>query len=257
MCSACTGLTALTRPPTEPAPRSAHINRHSDGTGYDQYSYWQEVSISVIEKVRTSNLWTVARVLPRADRSLAFTWWTVLILRGLLPVVFAIAMGTLVGAVQHKADLTKPLALFGSVFVLLQILPPIHRAVGANLGNRTAAWLYDQLTAACVTPPGMGHLENPNLTTELTMARDFDLGITGPPMFISMDFIAGGLVEMVGGLASVVLVASFSWWAAILLAGAWIATHWLLRAKVLSGAIEILRRFARHSVTPTMRTGSL
>src|SRR5947209_20008954 len=108
------------------------------------------MSTSVIEQVRSSNLWTVARVLPRADRSLAFVWWTVLILRGLLPAVFAVAMGTLVGAVQRRADLTTPLLFFGSVFMLLQILPPIHRAAGANLGSRTAAWLYDQLTAACV-----------------------------------------------------------------------------------------------------------
>src|SRR5947209_20367772 len=138
-------------------------------------------------------------------------------------------MGMLVGAVQHGANLTTPLALFGSIFVLLQILPPIHRALGANLGSRTAAWLYDQLTAACVRPPGMGHVENPKLTTDLTVARDFDLGITGPPMSISMDFIAGGLVEMVGGLASAVVLAGYSWWAPVLLAGAWLATHWLLR----------------------------
>jgi ABC-type multidrug transport system fused ATPase/permease subunit len=79
----------------------------------------------------------------------------------------------------------------------------------------------------------MGHLESPKLITDLTVARDFDLGITGPPMSISMDFIAGGLVEMVGGLASAVVVAGYRWWAAILLAGAWIATHWLLRESAI------------------------
>ncbi len=124
---------------------------------------------------------------------------------------------------------TAPLGLVGIVFVLLQVLSPIHQAVGANLGSRTAAWLYDRLTTACVRPPGMGHLENPKLTTDLTMARDFDLGITGPPMFISMDFIAGGLVEFIGGLASAVVLAGYAWWAPLLLAGAWLATHWLLR----------------------------
>ena len=61
------------------------------------------------------------------------------------------------------------------------------------------------------------------------MARDFDLGITGPPLSMSMDFIAGGLVEMVGGLAAAVVLAGYAWWAPILLAGAWLATHWLLR----------------------------
>src|SRR5205814_7501981 len=102
-------------------------------------------------------------------------------------------------------------------------------AVSANLGDRTAAWLYDRLTEACVRPPGMGHLEDPTLTSDLTIARDFDLGMTGPPLSISMDFIATGMVEMIGGIASAVILARYAWWAPIVLAGAWLATHWLLR----------------------------
>ena len=53
----------------------------------------------------------------------------------------------------------------GVVFVLLQVLTPLHQAISANLGDRTAAWLYDRLTDACVGPPGMGHLEDPTLAT--------------------------------------------------------------------------------------------
>jgi ABC-type multidrug transport system fused ATPase/permease subunit len=109
------------------------------------------------------------------------------------------------------------------------VLTPLQQAIGANLGDRTAAWLYDRLTDACVHPPGMGHLEEPKLTGDLTVARDFDLGMTGPPLFISMDFIAGGLVEMIAGLTSAILLAAYAWWASLLLAGAWVATHWLLR----------------------------
>ena len=184
---------------------------------------------SVIERLRRRNEWALADVLPRADRGLAFAWWIVLVLRGLLPALFAIAMGALVGAVQRGGEVAAPLVLVGVVFVLLQVLVPIHQAVGANLGSRTAAWLYDQLTIACVRPPGMGHLENPELTNDLSMARDFDLGITGPPLNISMDFIASGLVEMVAGIASAVVLAAYAWWAPLLLAGAWLATHWLLR----------------------------
>src|SRR5438034_3985329 len=142
-------------------------------------------------------------------------------------------MGGLVGAVQRGGELAAPLGLVGIVFVLLQVLSPIHHAVGANLGSRTAAWLYDRLTTACVRPPGMGHLENAKLTNDLTMARDFDLGITGPPIFVSMDFIAGGLVELVGGLAAAVVLAAYTWWAPLLLAGAWLATHWLLRGSAV------------------------
>src|SRR5207244_12847295 len=114
-------------------------------------------------------------------------------------------------------------------FVLLQVLTPIHQAISANLGSRVAAWLYDRLTEACVRPPGVGHLEDPKLTSDLTVAREFDLGMTGPPMPINMDFIAGSLVEMIGGLASALVLFAYAWWAALVLAGAWLATHWPLR----------------------------
>jgi ABC-type multidrug transport system fused ATPase/permease subunit len=183
----------------------------------------------MLRKLPASNGWKFFGVLGRADRSLAWAWWTALILRGLLPAVFAIAMGLLVGAVQRSAPLALPLALVGVIFVLLQVLSPLHQAIGTNLGNRTAAWLYDELTKACVRPPGMGHLEDPRLTTDLSMARDFDLGISGPPLSISMGFIASGLAEMVGGIASAIVLAAYAWWAPLVLAGAWLATHWLLR----------------------------
>jgi len=175
------------------------------------------------------NEWKFFAVLPRADRLLATGWWIVLVLRGVLPAVFAVAMGVLVGAVQQGQSLVAPLALAGGVFVLLQILTPLHSAIGANLGDRTAAWLYDRLTEACVRPPGIGHLEDPKLTGDLTVARDFDLGMTGPPLNVSVDFIAGGLVELIGGLSCTVVLFAFSWWAPLVLAGAWLATHWLLR----------------------------
>ncbi len=183
----------------------------------------------MFDRLRARPEWKFFGVLLKADRPLAIAWWAALGLRGLLPALFAIAMGALVGAVQRGNPLATPLVAVGTIFVLLQITPPFHHAVGANLGSRVAAWLYDQLTIACVTPPGMGHLEDPRLTTDLAMARDFDLGISGPPMSISMDFIASGLVEMVGGLLSAIVLAAYAWWAPILLAGAWLATHWLLR----------------------------
>ena len=175
------------------------------------------------------NEWQFFAILPQADAALAGAWWLILGLRGALPAVFAIAMGRLVGAIQRAEDLAVALTFVGIVFVLLQVLNPIHQAVSANLGDRAAAWLYDRLTEACVRPLGMGHLEDPRLTSDLTLAREFDLGMTGPPLSLSLDFIAAGLVEMLGGLASAVVLAGFAWWAPILLAGAWLATHWLLR----------------------------
>jgi len=180
-------------------------------------------------RLRARKEWQFFAVLTRAERRLGIAWWTVLIARGVLPAVFAIATGVLVAAVEAGHGLTGPLALTGVVFVAMQVLNPVHTAISANLGDRTAAWLNDRLAAACVGPPGLGHLEDQELTADLTVARDFDLGMQGPPLSISMDFIAVGLIELIGGLASAAVLAGFRWWAPTVLAGAWLATHWLLR----------------------------
>jgi ATP-binding cassette subfamily B protein len=203
----------------------------------------------VIERLRARPEWKFFAVLPKADSPLAIAWWSVVLLRGALPALFAIAMGVLVGAVGRGERLAAPLALIGVVFVILQVLSPLGQAIGANLGSRTAAWLYDELTAACVRPPGMGHLENPRLTSDLTMARDFDLGISGPPLSVSMDFIASGLVEMVGGLASALVLSAYAWWAPLVLAGAWLGTHWLLRESAVwrDRNTEEVRAAQRHA----------
>jgi ABC-type multidrug transport system fused ATPase/permease subunit len=172
--------------------------------------------------------WKLFAALPRADAPLAAGWWTVVVLRGVLPAVFAVATGILVAAVQQGRQLGGALLLVGAVFVLLQVLGPIHTAIGANLGDRLAAWLYDRLTEACVGPAGVAHLEDPSLTGDLTVARDFDLGMMGPPLSISMDFIAGGLVEFIGGVASSAILFAYAWWAPLVLGGAWLATHLIL-----------------------------
>jgi ABC-type multidrug transport system fused ATPase/permease subunit len=183
----------------------------------------------VLESLRARDEWKFFGVLPKADRPMAYVWWALLLLRGVLPAAFAIAMGVLIGAVQRGDSLTNPLAIVGVVFVLLQTTSPLHQSIGKNLGSRTASWLYDELTRTCVRPPGMGHLEDPRLTTDLTVARDFDLGISGPPLSISMDFIGSGLVEFIAGVTAALLLAAYAWWAPLLLGGAWFATQWLLR----------------------------
>ena len=185
--------------------------------------------MSVLPRVRERPEWMLFAALPKADGPLAFAWWAVLLLRGILPPLFAVVMGVLVAAIERGDSLVGPLAIGGLIFLLLQVLGPIHTAISHNLGDRTAALLYERLTEACIRPPGMLHLEDPGLAADLTVARDFDLGMTGPPLAYSMDFIADGLVGMVGGLAAAVVLFGYAWWAPLVLGGAWLATHRLLR----------------------------
>jgi ATP-binding cassette subfamily B protein len=184
---------------------------------------------SVMRRIRARQELRLGAALSRADRPMATGWWSLLAVRGLLPAAFSIATGVLVGAISRHGSLVVPLAVVGVVFILLQVLGPLHTALSANLGDRTAAWLYDELTGACAAVPGIGHLEDPDLAADLQVARDFDRGMTGPPLSVSMDFIASGLVDMVAGLAQACVLFGFAWWAPPVLAGAWLGTHWLLR----------------------------
>src|SRR5437870_2916554 len=113
----------------------------------------------MIERLRARNEWKFFGVLPQADRTLAVAWWAVLVLRGILPALFAIAIGTLVGAVQRGGDLAQPLARVGAV------------------------------------------------------------------------------------------LAGYAWWAPLLLAGAWLATHWLLRESSVwrDRNTEEVRQAQRHA----------
>ena len=185
--------------------------------------------MSLLTRLRRRQEWLFFAALPHADRRLARRGGRSSCCTGRCRRLFAIAMGMLVSAVQRGDTLTAPLAIAGVIFVLLQVLTPVQTAVSHTLGDRVAAFLYDRLTAACLAPHGIAHLEDPALMTDLTVARDFDRGMTGPPLSYSMDFIAGGLVGMIGGLIAAAVLFGFSWWAPLVLAGGWLSTHYLLR----------------------------
>jgi ABC-type multidrug transport system fused ATPase/permease subunit len=183
----------------------------------------------MLDRLRARDDVTFFRVLYRASPRVAAAWWTVLIGRALMPALLAIASGVLIGAVREGRPLVWPLMFVGVVFVVVQVLAPLHKAVSAMLGSRTVDWLNDTLLVASVSPPGMGHLEDAELAEDLSLARDFDLGMNGPPLVVGMDFIASGLVLLLSGVFSTFVLFGFAWWAPLVLLVVWGSTHYLLR----------------------------
>ena len=183
----------------------------------------------MLERTRNRQEMQFFRALQRAAPGWSTMWWVLCVLRGAVPAGVSVAFGWLVSAVDQEHGLAGPLVLTGSLFTLSLVLHPLHQLVSANLGERMAAHLYDRLMAACLTPRGIGHLERPELAADLAMARDFDLGMMGPPLSVSMDFVANGLVQVVVGVASSLLLFGFAWWTPFVMVGAWGCTHWMLR----------------------------
>ena len=68
------------------------------------------------------------------------------------------------------------------------------------------------------------------MADELAVARDFDMGLTGPNMTVSMPNIGGGFAMFAGGVAQTLLLFGYRWWAPLVVGGAWGSTHHFLKA---------------------------
>jgi ABC-type multidrug transport system fused ATPase/permease subunit len=180
--------------------------------------------------VTTSPEWRFFGALWRADRSATAWWWALVAVRGALPAAFAVAMGGLVAAVERGSSPTGGLVAVGTVFVAMQALGPAHDALSSNLGATVSFWLHDRLHEACDGPHGLAHLDHPDLADELSAARDFDLGLAGPPIVVCMPNIGGGFSALAAGAAQALLLAGYRWWAPLLVGGAWASTHHFLKA---------------------------
>lgn len=201
--------------------------------------------------LRQRDEWLFFTEFPRTSRRLAMTWWTLLALRGVLPALFAIAAGGLVGAVQHGSGVPLRLALVGGLFVLMQVIAPLQAITGTSLGERLMARLNGRLLAVAVEPAGLGHLEDPDLADDLATARDVELGLSGPPIPLALSFIATGLVDFFAGLAQITVLAFYNWWACLLIAAGWASTHLLLRTATVwdreTGEVLAAQRRAEYS----------
>jgi ABC-type multidrug transport system fused ATPase/permease subunit len=187
----------------------------------------------MLDRERWRDNWLFFAEFPRASRGLAAAWWVLVVSRGVLPALFAVATGVLVTALQRGTGLPLALAAVGVLFITVQVIAPLQGAVGASLGARLMARLNDRLLAAAVEPPGLGHLEDPDLADDLAAARDYELELSGPPMPLALELIAGGLTSFCAGLAQTAILAAYTWWACPLVAAGWLSTRLLLRTSTL------------------------
>jgi ATP-binding cassette subfamily B protein len=191
----------------------------------------------------------VFRVLPRANRSLAISWWALVASRSLLPGALTVATGALIAAVSAGGRPGWSLAVVAVTSILILVLSPVHDAVSANLGAHAGADLHERLLRAAIEPAGIAHLEEPALAGDFALARDFDLGITAPPIRVCMPFVANGLAEIGSGAACALILFWYQWWAPLVLLTGWLATHRLLRESTVwrSWRSEDVKRSQRHA----------
>ncbi|WP_378730376.1 ABC transporter ATP-binding protein [Nocardia brasiliensis] len=163
----------------------------------------------------------------RALPILAVAWWSLLIVGAVLPSVFAVLTGRVIGRISAPdgGQLAPALIALGVCFLLMQVLPHAESVVSMSLGSRLANWLNDRQMRASVAPAGLAHLEHPDLAA----IRDVDRSMSGPPLYLAIYFVRGSLHRFLVGVVSALTLAVYSWWAALALVAIWTSTHWLLR----------------------------
>ena len=183
----------------------------------------------MVERIRRSGEFRFLGLFTRVDSRLGWAWWALLAVRCALPAVFALSMGNLITAVQRGDGIDSSLVWVGLLFAAMQSLPSVQAAISTNLAQKLITYLHDQLLEAALAPAGLAHLERPEINDLLAQARDFDLGVTGPPLRASLPRVADGFVQIGGGAAMLCLLFGFRWWAPFLAGFGWLWSHSLLR----------------------------
>jgi ATP-binding cassette subfamily B protein len=203
-------------------------------------------------------VWATVKLLPKVDRRRTAIVAVTIVIAAAIPTLFKVASGALVGSVVtaaraggHSAAghrVVLALVAVGVLYILGQIAGPIQVAVADGLGRRVSGHLRERAMAAAVLPPGIAHLEDPEMLDKVSLAQGVGTGSFTPRMVVGG--LAGVAARYVSAFASVVLLWPYHWWMALGLAVVFTATIQIFRQdffaqiQVVAGQAQTLRRSA-------------
>ncbi|MDI1463558.1 ABC transporter ATP-binding protein/permease [Catellatospora sp. KI3] len=116
----------------------------------------------------------IARQLPAAGAAGTAVALALSVFRGVLPVVFAVAVSTTVGRIgpvlrgtAGQAELWWPLAAAGGALIALQLAEAAQKAIGEQLSRRVDGHMYRRLIHASLSTREITPLEDPAVLDEL------------------------------------------------------------------------------------------
>lgn len=175
------------------------------------------------------------------DRRRARRLVAVSVVQGLLPTVFTVAGGRLVGAADAGQPLTLPLVVVAVVFLVGEVVQNFTEAVVEGLREQVEARRRERAMAACQVPAGIAHAEDAEVLDMVRQATDNEWPNTSA--------FAMGLFGMVrtrvAALSSAVVVAGFRWWLALGLVGLWAACGRVLRRNQVEAWVDTRGRLRR------------
>jgi ABC-type multidrug transport system fused ATPase/permease subunit len=157
------------------------------------------------------------RLVFEAGPVLAPVLTVVAVVEGLLPTAFTVLAGRLVRTAQHGGDLTVPLALTAAIFLAGESIGQVRFAVMEGFRHRVDGRRRERAMAAALTPPGIGHLEDPAVLDLVERAARTDW----PDTSAFAGSVFGLITVRLVAFSSAAVVASFRWWLALGLLAVW------------------------------------
>ncbi len=183
----------------------------------------------------------LVRLHPAAGRLLTVSLAALVVVSPLFSLTLTVAGGQLVGAVPDavadgldSADgrrLVVILGVLGVAFIASYAAAGTRDVLAWVAGRRVDRHLKGRILDATLVPPGVAHLEDPEILDKVAITRAVDTGMTPGVAF------AGGVGVAVNRLAvlpSIGLLGAFRWWLPVLVGAALVWMRKVMRRHILT-----------------------
>ncbi len=207
------------------------------------------------------------RLLPAASRRLSAAVAALVVLSALLPAIFALVSGALVGSIGGvvEAGWSSPagrrliglITVLVALFVLQQVSGPGLRALADALGRRAEGRLRLRVMAATLGPAGVAHLEDPAVVDLVTEAQSVGTGET--TVKDATTGIAALASQNLSAVLSALVLAAYRWELAAALLAICLVTTRVLGSqyrRTIAALRGHARRFRRSSYFRDLALGS-
>jgi ATP-binding cassette subfamily B protein len=195
--------------------------------------------------MRSSDTAQLLRSFADADRRLTIVVIVTGAARGALFPLFTLASGALVTAVRDDGAVFWPTFLVAGAFLVARLLDPVLEEAGQALWRRVDEGLSQRLMRAVLATQGLEAVESPEVRDALVQAQGDLTDLTPGQAAYHLGRV---LTLVVQGVGSLLIVAAYEWWVAVMLAVGYAAAsrvyrdHWLHVTLVLMGRTDRLRR---------------
>ncbi|HVM53079.1 MAG TPA: ABC transporter ATP-binding protein [Acidimicrobiales bacterium] len=185
------------------------------------------------------------RVFASVDRRLTVAVTALGGSQGLLLPSFTLAIGALAGAVESGASATGPLVALAVLFTLQRLLDPVTTELGSILAREVDEALTARVMRAMAEPPGLAHVEDPEVLDAALQALGGVTGTTPGASAVQLPFI---IKRRIWYGSSLLIVGAYRWWLVPVLLVAYGIAFRFLRSHhdqvtlVMHGQTDRLRR---------------